>query len=71
MKMNNIDLKRLKGGHTTMLMEAILNVFGEPVIDTLKILPLLFLAYLLMELLEKKASKKMENSLGKLGKLLR
>ncbi|MBE6664355.1 MAG: hypothetical protein E7602_07680 [Ruminococcaceae bacterium] len=50
------------------LFEAILEVFGEPVIDTLKILPLLFLAYLLMELLEKKASKKMENALGKLGK---
>ena len=48
--------------------EAIASVFGEPVIDTLKILPLLFLAYLLMELLEKKASKKMENALGKIGK---
>ena len=47
---------------------ALVEVFGEPIIDTLKILPLLFLAYLLMELLEKKASKKMENALGKLGK---
>lgn len=48
--------------------EAILTVFGEPVIDTLKIIPLLFLAYLLMELLEKKASRKMELLLGKIGK---
>lgn len=50
------------------LFEAIAVVFGEPIIDTLKILPLLFLAYLLMELLEKKASKKMERALGKIGK---
>ena len=50
------------------LFKAISSVFGEPIIDTLKILPLLFLAYLLMELLEKKASKKMELTLGKIGK---
>ncbi|MBQ8545356.1 MAG: arsenic efflux protein [Clostridia bacterium] len=50
------------------LFEAIASVFGEPVIDTLKILPLLFFAYLLMELLEKKASKKMETVLGKIGR---
>lgn len=47
---------------------ALATVFGEPIIDTLKILPLLFLAYLFMELLEKKASKKMERALGKIGK---
>lgn len=52
----------------SIIWQAIVAVFGEPVIDTLKILPLLFLAYLLMELLEKKASKKMEVALGKLGK---
>ncbi len=50
------------------IWNGIVAVFGEPVIDTLKILPLLFLAYLLMELLEKKASAKMENALGKIGK---
>lgn len=50
------------------IWQAIVAVFGEPVIDTLKILPLLFLAYLLMELLEKKASAKMERTLGKIGK---
>ena len=50
------------------LFYAISTVFGEPIIDTLKILPLLFLAYLFMELLEKKASKKMESALGKIGK---
>ena len=50
------------------IWHGIVAVFGEPVIDTLKILPLLFIAYLLMELLEKKASSKMENTLGKIGK---
>ena len=50
------------------IWHGIVAVFGEPVIDTLKILPLLFIAYLLMELLEKKASAKMENTLGKIGK---
>ncbi len=49
-------------------LNALATVFGEPIIDTLKILPLLFLAYLFMELLEKKASKKMERALGKIGK---
>jgi hypothetical protein len=52
----------------SVIWDAIVEVFAEPVIDTLKILPLLFFAYLLMELLEKKASKKMENALGKIGK---
>ena len=51
-----------------MFWNAIITVFEEPVLDTLKILPLLFLAYLLMELLEKKASKKMERSLEKIGR---
>ena len=52
----------LKEGSTIMrdIWEAILVVFEEPVIDTLKILPLLFLAYLLMEWLEKKAASGME-----------
>ena len=51
-----------------VIWEAVVEVFGEPIIDTLKILPLLFFAYLLMELLEKKASAKMEKTLGKIGK---
>ena len=50
-----------------LLWDSIKEVFGEPIIDTLKILPLLFLAYLLMEWLEKKASAKMERALGKIG----
>ncbi|MBO5287080.1 MAG: arsenic efflux protein [Clostridia bacterium] len=37
-------------------------------IDTLKAIPFLFLAYLLMELIEHKASEKMERSLEKIGK---
>lgn len=48
--------------------EAIKEIFAEPIIDTLKILPLLFLAYLLMEWLEKKASDKMEGALSKIGR---
>ena len=51
-----------------ILWDAIKEVLGEPVVDTLKILPLLFLAYLLMEWLEKKASSKMESALGKIGR---
>ena len=51
-----------------ILKEAFLSVFGEPIIDTLKILPLLFLAYLIMEWLERKASYKMERALSKIGR---
>ena len=51
-----------------VLKEAFLSVFGEPIIDTLKILPLLFIAYLIMEWLEKKASAKMERALAKIGR---
>ncbi len=51
-----------------VLKEAFLSVFGEPIIDTLKILPLLFIAYLIMEWLEKKASYKMERALAKIGR---
>ena len=38
------------------------------VIETLKAVPFLFLAYFLMELFEHKASQKMENALSKIGK---
>lgn len=51
-----------------VLKEAFLSVFGEPIIDTLKILPLLFIAYLIMEWLERKASYKMERALAKIGR---
>ena len=51
-----------------VLKEAFLSVFGEPIIDTLKILPLLLIAYLIMEWLEKKASSKMERTLAKIGR---
>ena len=37
-------------------------------IDTLKAIPFLFIAYLLMEIFEHKASDKMENTLSKIGK---
>ena len=51
-----------------ILKEAFISVFGEPIIDTLKILPLLFLAYLIMEWLERKASYRMERTLAKIGR---
>ena len=45
-----------------------LTVFLDALKDTAISLPFLFLAYLLMEFIEHKASKKMENSLKKIGK---
>lgn len=40
----------------------------DALLDTLKSIPFLFLAYLLMEFIEHKASEKMENSLKKIGR---
>lgn len=48
-------------------MEAIKEVILEALIDTAKMLPLLFLVYLLIEYLEHKASDKLADSLRKLG----
>lgn len=48
-------------------MEAIKEVFSEAVIDTAKMLPLLFLVYLLIEYLEHKASDRFSTALRRLG----
>ena len=48
-------------------MEEILHELLHALIETLKTVPFLFLAYLLMEFIEHKASDKMENALKKIG----
>ncbi len=48
-------------------MHELLHALEHAFFDTLIALPLLFLAYLLMELLERKASDKMEGALRKIG----
>ena len=48
-------------------MEEILHEILHALIETLKTVPFLFLAYLLMEYIEHKASEKMEASLKKIG----
>lgn len=44
-----------------------LDVLTDALLDTLKMIPFLFLAYLLIEFLEHKASRKMENALSRFG----
>ena len=53
--------------HSHSVVDAIFHSLEHAIKDTLIILPLLFLAYLLMEFLEHKASGKMEKSLKRLG----
>ena len=48
-------------------MEDILHELLHALIETAKTVPFLFVAYLLMEFIEHKASEKMENSLKKIG----
>ncbi len=48
-------------------MPELLHPFLHACIDTLKAIPFLFLAYLLMEFIEHKASSKMESTLAKIG----
>ena len=48
-------------------MEEILHELLHALIETAKTVPFLFVAYLLMEFIEHKASEKMENSLKKIG----
>ena len=49
-------------------MEEILHTLLHALIDTLKTVPFLFLAYLLMEYIEHKASDKMESAMRKIDK---
>ncbi|MBQ8393014.1 MAG: arsenic efflux protein [Clostridia bacterium] len=49
-------------------MEEVLHELLHALIETLKTVPFLFLAYLLMEFIEHKASDKMENALKRIGK---
>lgn len=51
-----------------MTLHEVLHVLLHAFLDTLKSVPFLFLAYLLMEFIEHKASEKMEKSLKKIGK---
>ncbi|MBQ8840292.1 MAG: arsenic efflux protein [Clostridia bacterium] len=53
--------------HSGDIWHAILHALEHSLLDTLISIPLLFLAYLLMEFLERKASAKMERTLGKIG----
>ena len=51
-----------------MTWEQALDILLDALIDTAKVIPFLLIAYLAMEFLEHKASEKMENTLGKIGK---
>lgn len=51
------------------MFDAILDIVLDAALDTLKLIPFLFLTYLLMELLEHKTSKKTLESIKKAGKL--
>lgn len=50
-----------------MMIEPILDVLLETLIDTLKMIPILYLAYLLMEFLEQKAGEKLNTAVAKVG----
>lgn len=49
------------------MWETIRDLLSETVLDCLKMLPILFLAYLLMEFIEKKAGEKLNNAVAKVG----
>ena len=49
------------------MWETLWELLSETVIDCLKMLPILFLAYLLMEFIEKKAGEKLNKTVAKVG----
>ncbi len=49
-------------------MQEILNIFEETVLDTIKLLPFLFITYLIMEYIENKTSDKVKETIKKSGK---
>lgn len=63
----NILLEAHEHGHSAGVLDCFLHSLEHAVTDTLIAIPLLFLAYLLMEFLERRASDKMERTLKKIG----
>ena len=49
-------------------MHGILHVLEHALLDTLKLLPFLFITYLIMEYIEHKTSEKVKNAIQKSGK---
>ena len=49
-------------------MQEILEILQDALIDTVKLLPFLFLTYLIMEYIEHKTSKKARETIKKSGK---
>ena len=50
------------------IAELLVHAFSHAFVDALKVLPLLFLSYLLIEYIEHKASQKLEKALSTSGK---
>ncbi|MBQ7906538.1 MAG: arsenic efflux protein [Clostridia bacterium] len=63
----NLFLEAHEHGHSSGVIDCLLHSLEHALKDTLIAIPLLFLAYLLMEFLERRASDKMERTLKKIG----
>ena len=50
-------------------MHGILDILAETILDTIKLLPFLFITYLIMEYIEHKTSKKVKETIKKSGKI--
>lgn len=61
---NELHLQIRQGDYSIMW-----DVILDTVIDSVKLIPFLFLTYLVMEYLENKAADKMQNAVKKAGKL--
>ena len=49
-------------------MDFLIDIFLDALIDSIKLLPFLFITYLIMEYIEHKTNKKVENMVKKSGK---